>query len=58
MKQSFYVVASQNKDGNFGLSQTFETLRAARSRLRWLLTRSWVQDAYILKGGAGGERIA
>ena len=58
MAKSLYVVSSKNKDGQHGLSQTFETLRACRNHLKWLETRSWVAEAYILKGGAGGERVS
>ena len=39
-------------------SRYFTTVRAARSWARWLMTRPYVVDVKVARGGHGGEAVA
>lgn len=58
MSRNFLVVVFVDLQGNVQQSQTFATLRAARSRARWLAAQSFARDVRILRGGIGGEVVA
>lgn len=55
---SIYAVEFLNQQGEREISRYFETLRAARSWIKWLRAQRFVASARIMRGGPGGEEVA
>lgn len=58
MTAKFYVVQFLNVGGSWEHSRFFNTVRAARSWARWLMTRPNVIDVKVARVGHGGEPVA
>ena len=57
-ERTIYAVQSRVVGGSWEHSRYFNTVRAARSWARWLMTRPYVVDVKIARGGHGGEAVA
>ena len=58
MTAHFYAVQFLNVGGSWEHSRFFDTVRAARSWARWLMTRPNVVEVKVARGGNGGEPVA
>ena len=57
MTSSFFSVCFLSTTGFWTFSRSFETVREARSWVRFLCTQNYVADVSIRRGGLGGEII-
>ena len=57
-RNTFYSVTFVDADGNTQFSSTFQTIKAARSWVRWLSSSSFASNPTIWAGQPGGMRVA